>query len=439
MRRRPSRRRSAGAWRCIARIRCARHATRSWTRWGSRWRTSIWSATWREFDSGAPIDSSGQLADGSPLQGPADLRQALLSRSDAFMTTITEKLMTYALGRPLDYCRHADRPGDRSAGRGERQSILVGVARNRRKRPVSEENKESAGSGRTGQDARRLNMAFVTKKHLSRRTFLHGAGVAVALPLLESMVPAATALGQTAARPRTRLGCIYFPHGAIMNEVDAGDRGRRLRALGNPPAAQAVPRSDQRHQRPRPCAGVRKRRDGQPQPVGRLVPERRHRGNRRAAAISASRGSDRRAEDRTGHAPPVARADDRGIEPELRRRTELLVPRHDFVAGPARRRCRCRTIRRSSSSGCSATGTPPSSARRAAQQSLSLLDSVRRRSIVAAAQAAGGRPHPARSVPDRRARNRASRSEGRPATLGRSRRAERADWRAARTSKSTSS
>ena len=62
-------------------------------------------------------------------------------------------------------------------------------------------------------------MAFVTKKHLSRRAVLRGAGVAVALPFLESMVPAVAALGQTAAaRSRTRLGCIYFPHGAIMNK-----------------------------------------------------------------------------------------------------------------------------------------------------------------------------------------------------------------------------
>jgi Protein of unknown function (DUF1552) len=59
-------------------------------------------------------------------------------------------------------------------------------------------------------------MAFITKAHLSRRTFLHGVGVTMALPLLESMIPAATLLGQTAARPRTRFGAIYFPHGAIM-------------------------------------------------------------------------------------------------------------------------------------------------------------------------------------------------------------------------------
>src|SRR5262249_5540422 len=57
---------------------------------------------------------------------------------------------------------------------------------------------------------------FITRRHVSRRTFLHGAGAAVALPLLESMLPAATPLAQTAARPRTRLGCIYFPHGATM-------------------------------------------------------------------------------------------------------------------------------------------------------------------------------------------------------------------------------
>lgn len=57
---------------------------------------------------------------------------------------------------------------------------------------------------------------FITKKHLSRRTFLRGAGATIALPFLESMVPAATPLRQTAAAPKTRLGAIYFPHGATM-------------------------------------------------------------------------------------------------------------------------------------------------------------------------------------------------------------------------------
>lgn len=59
---------------------------------------------------------------------------------------------------------------------------------------------------------------FITKKHLSRRTLLRGSGAAVALPLLDSMIPAQTALANTAAAPRTRLGCMYIPHGATMDK-----------------------------------------------------------------------------------------------------------------------------------------------------------------------------------------------------------------------------
>src|ERR1700691_4344133 len=58
---------------------------------------------------------------------------------------------------------------------------------------------------------------FVTKKNLSRRSVLRGAGVALSLPLLDAMIPARTALAQTAANPTPHLGFIYFPHGAIMN------------------------------------------------------------------------------------------------------------------------------------------------------------------------------------------------------------------------------
>jgi hypothetical protein len=57
---------------------------------------------------------------------------------------------------------------------------------------------------------------FVTKKHLSRRTVLKAGGVAVALPLLDAMIPAATALAQTAAAPKLRVGFFYIPHGAIL-------------------------------------------------------------------------------------------------------------------------------------------------------------------------------------------------------------------------------
>jgi hypothetical protein len=57
---------------------------------------------------------------------------------------------------------------------------------------------------------------YLTKKHLSRRTVLRAAGVSLGLPLLDAMIPAATALAQTAAAPKLRAGFFYLPHGAIM-------------------------------------------------------------------------------------------------------------------------------------------------------------------------------------------------------------------------------
>jgi mono/diheme cytochrome c family protein len=54
---------------------------------------------WRQRDGTVPIDASGQLADGTPVDGVATLRQALVRRPEAFVATLTEKLLTYALGR----------------------------------------------------------------------------------------------------------------------------------------------------------------------------------------------------------------------------------------------------------------------------------------------------------------------------------------------------
>ena len=59
---------------------------------------------------------------------------------------------------------------------------------------------------------------FITKKHISRRTVLQGAGAAVALPLLDAMIPASTALANTAAAARPRMVFVYFPHGAVMDQ-----------------------------------------------------------------------------------------------------------------------------------------------------------------------------------------------------------------------------
>ena len=58
---------------------------------------------WRDMDSGITIDAAGQLVDGTRVDGPSSLRQALLNRPDAFVGTITEKLLMYAVGRETKY------------------------------------------------------------------------------------------------------------------------------------------------------------------------------------------------------------------------------------------------------------------------------------------------------------------------------------------------
>jgi len=67
---------------------------------------------------------------------------------------------------------------------------------------------------------------FLTKKHLTRRTMLRGVGTAIALPLLDAMIPAHTALAQTAAKATPHLGFIYFPHGAVQNRWTPTGEGK---------------------------------------------------------------------------------------------------------------------------------------------------------------------------------------------------------------------
>ena len=88
---------------------------------------------WRDREAGgAAIDASGELPDGTPFDGPAGLKAALLRHPDRFVTTVTEKLMTYALGRGVE---HYDAPAIRAivrdaAGDDYRlSSIVKGVVR----------------------------------------------------------------------------------------------------------------------------------------------------------------------------------------------------------------------------------------------------------------------------------------------------------------------
>ena len=88
---------------------------------------------WRTTgEGGAGIDASGVLADGTPVDGPAALRQALLSHNDDFARTVTEKLLTYALGRGVEYY---DAPAVRQIVRGARSddyrwsALILGIVK----------------------------------------------------------------------------------------------------------------------------------------------------------------------------------------------------------------------------------------------------------------------------------------------------------------------
>jgi len=87
---------------------------------------------WRQLDEKSPIDASGELVDGTKLDGPASLRRALLSRSDTFVTVATEKLLTYAMGRATTpYDMPAVRNIVRAAGRNDYRfsSLVLGVVK----------------------------------------------------------------------------------------------------------------------------------------------------------------------------------------------------------------------------------------------------------------------------------------------------------------------
>src|SRR5215471_2643236 len=75
---------------------------------------------------------------------------------------------------------------------------------------------------------------FITKKHISRRTVLRGAGVALALPLLDSMIPAQTPLSKTAAAGKPRFTGIFVPHGMAPGfwVPEAGGPGEPKAAVG---------------------------------------------------------------------------------------------------------------------------------------------------------------------------------------------------------------
>ncbi len=164
---------------------------------------------WRTKEAGQKLDASGQLVDGSkdrrrrePPAGPCTLLSAVRARRDGEAAHVRA-------GRGVDY---DDMPTVRSivreAGKSNNQ-VFGDCARNRQERTISNESEarhreregRAAAVGKIGSrqprwTCKEADQMFITKKHISRRTFLRGAGVTLALPFLESMVPAFTSFGQ---------------------------------------------------------------------------------------------------------------------------------------------------------------------------------------------------------------------------------------------------
>ena len=139
--------------------------------------------------------------------------------------------MTYALGRGVEYY---DAPAIRAIVRDARSQnyrCLVDHPRSREEPAVSDE--EVA--------------MIITKKALPRRTFLRGMGAAVALPLLDAMVPSMTALARTRGRAGAPPGLRLHADGMRPPALDAAGRERADRAVADAPVAAPVRRSAHGH------------------------------------------------------------------------------------------------------------------------------------------------------------------------------------------------
>ena len=172
------------------------------------------------------------------------------------------KLLTYALGRGVEYY---DLPAVRRIARDAApddyrwSSLILGIVKSA---PFQ---------------MRRSRIMIITKKAIPRRTVLRGLGTALALPLLDSMVPALSALRRPPRAPVRRFGVVYAPNGMVMPSWTPATEGADFELSADAEAARAVPRSAARAERAeqqaaRELAGRRRRR--RPRPRLDPVPDR---------------------------------------------------------------------------------------------------------------------------------------------------------------------
>ena len=329
--------------------------------------------TWRDVDreSGRPIDASGLLPDGSKIGGPEELREALLARPEQFVQTFVEKLLAYALGRSTEWY---DMPAVREVVRRSAaddyrfSAVVMGIVQSApfTTRDVGEGEPARAVGSRAlpASDLatqRRLigrrRVVFLTKKRISRRAVLRGAGASIALPLLDAMIPAGVALAQTVVKPRTRMGFFYFPHGAFtgkwteINSWTPAGEGRNFEI------SQVLKPLEQFRDRMTVISGLRNR--GQEDKAGGV-----HKSSEQAwlKGVEVRDGAERGNVDRSDR-----RARDRAATPRSRasssRRSPICTSEGTRFERPTRC-CRWSTTRASSSTDCSGPVTRCASAPR---------------------------------------------------------------------------
>jgi hypothetical protein len=131
------------------------------------------TGAWRIRDGDSTIDSNGDLYDGTKMQGPQGLREAILKHQDVFLLSFTESLMTYGLGRRVE---HFDLPTVRAIVRDAEKAdfrmsqFMLGSSRARRSRWAAPRRLRPRKSDRGAESM------FITQKHISRRTALKGHG-----------------------------------------------------------------------------------------------------------------------------------------------------------------------------------------------------------------------------------------------------------------------
>ena len=399
---------------------------------------------WRSLDGRTPIDATGQMVDGTRLDGSDSLRRALVARADVFAEVAAEKMLTYAVGRGDAAAGHAVGARDRARRRGRPLPVLVARARRRPNAAVPDAHEGRRRPNRRGR-------SWTARETRRRRSDVHHqeASVTPHLAARHRRVGGAAAarLDGGGADAGTDGGAEDALRGVLRaarrhdGQVDAGGRRGRLRVHGDPQAARAVPRSHDGRERAGAPLRRRRRRRGrlgrrQPHARGRRVPHR-------VGAAARSAGASRRvgrsgggAAHRPGHAAAVAGAVDRGVGARLRGQLQLRLSQLDLVevAHPAAADAEQsaagvrEAVRRRGNAG--RAPRPPAGHAQPAR----FGDGA---AAVAAARPAAGRSPAARSVSRGRARDRAAHSARRSGGARGRHAAGRADRRAGRRSPST--